>query len=88
MRHILILAVFAASGAVAQPAGHDVQELIARGEAAQQAIRARSAVFQERQERVEARLKEACDSLFLTQPNETITNPLCYEVFVNHGLPG
>ena len=88
MRHILIAATFAASGAVAQPAGQDVQELIARGEAAQQAIRDRTAVFQERQERVEARLKEACDSLFLTQPNETITNPLCYEVFVNHGLPG
>ena len=88
MRYILILAAFATTGAVAQPTGDDTLELIAKGEAAQQTIRDRSAAFQERQDDVEARLKQACDNLFRSQPDETITNPLCYDVFVNHGLPG
>lgn len=36
---------------------------------------------------VEARLKAACIALYARQPDETITNPLCFQVFMADGLP-
>lgn len=66
----------------------DLQDALARIEISRQKIWENGAPIRERTEQVEARLKETCDRLFLSKPDETILNPLCYEVFRNHGLPG
>lgn len=40
-----------------------------------------------REDPVRERLAEACRTLYAAQPDETVTNPLCYEVFLAEGLP-
>lgn len=41
----------------------------------------------EGQGKVVERLAEACRNLYQRHPDETITNRLCYDVFLNQGLP-
>lgn len=36
---------------------------------------------------VRSRLAKACARLYAANPDGTITNPLCYEVFLTNGLP-
>lgn len=38
-------------------------------------------------EPVEARLSAACDTMYRRDPDATITNKLCYDVFLDRGLP-
>lgn len=79
MRWLLMLALMAA------PAGAMTDEEF-------EATKQRTAASLERargwrEDPVRERLAEACVTLYATQPDETITNPLCYEVFLAQGLP-
>lgn len=87
MRLALAICVFTALPVASQEPSLDAGEMRAQQEASRQQIWENGAAVRERRERTEARLKEACDRLFRSRPDETVTNPLCYEVFLNHGLP-
>lgn len=41
----------------------------------------------QRQRSVQERLSEGCSRMYRRDPDATITNSLCYEVFFNQGLP-
>lgn len=90
MRLIPFAALLAATTATAQTVSLDdpkIQEALAKSAKAQHEIWERGAALRERADQIEARLKQACDTLFLSKPDETITNPICYDVFLIHGLP-
>lgn len=89
---VVCLAVSPAMAQITAPLGSEerAQQIIeqANGLSAQLfgMLEAQSAE-DERTRPVEARLAEACANLFKSRPDETITNPLCYSVFLRDGLP-
>lgn len=62
-------------------------ESIARSEALMHKILEKGEPFRQQEEEVQSRLTAACSNLYRRDADATITNPLCYEVFLNHGLP-
>jgi len=56
-------------------------------EAARQAERDEKARREAKRAAVTVRLIDACTELYRTHPDETITNKLCFDVFLQIGLP-
>ena len=100
MRHALIAALIAVASPVhAYDPGQKAADLaaaLAESRAAEEAelnaLRASVAssmatITAEARKPVQDRLADACVALYATEPDRTITNPLCYEVFISQGLP-
>ena len=91
MRLALIAALmaFAAPAHADDPTGEALAcafspDCVERVEAAHRKV---AADAQAASDMVRDRLAEACVTLYATEPDRTITNPLCYEVFISQGLP-
>ena len=53
----------------------------------QAALKEVQSIRNDREAKVRRRLRQACDEIYIQNPNEAITNNLCFSVFLETGLP-